>query len=106
MLVFLKISQEELFITMATAPVDREFTKLRVIDYADLLSHDTQAQAALRAAAEEDGFFYLKLGSSPGEEILRSASNLVTTSKRLFRLPSSEKMLYDTNKLGTLKNYG
>lgn len=79
---------------------------LRTISYTDLVAKSVPAISSLHSAAAEDGFFYLDLAGSSELSILRDASDLTLASKRVFELPMSEKMSFDTNKLGTLKNYG
>ena len=85
---------------------DKTYASLRVISYADLVSRDSQAMTSLCSAATGDGFFYLELKGTASSAILPDVADLMTASAELFKLPLVEKMEFDTNKLGTLKNYG
>ncbi|MCJ1285513.1 hypothetical protein MMC26_004853 [Xylographa opegraphella] len=85
---------------------EKSCASLQVISYADLVSCNNEALLRLYSAAIDDGFFYLDLTGTACPTILPDVADLMTASADLFELPLSEKMKFDTNKLGLLKNYG
>lgn len=76
------------------------------VSYAGLRASDPSALATLYHAASSEGFFYLDLADTNNLTIVNDTTQLFLQSKALFDLPHSEKMLYDTHKLGHLRNYG
>lgn len=95
------------FNDVANSPNDKEYADLKTISYHGLFYNEADALNRLYSACTEDGFFYLDL-SSPKQEWLHDlVAQLNEASDRFFsRLPLAEKMLYDTDVLGSLKNYG
>lgn len=85
---------------------DPEFAQLHVISYSGILTEDKQTLANLWSAATNNGFFYLDLNETSCVQVLSDVAKLMMSSDNMFGLPLEEKMKYDTNKLGSLKNYG
>lgn len=86
---------------------DKKYADLKVLSYDGLFHGEADTLSRLKSACSEDGFFYLDL-SSPNQQWLRDlVARLIDASGRFFsRLPQAEKMLYDTDVLGSLMNYG
>lgn len=92
--------------TMASFSDDREYADLQIISFNDVVIREPLSILNLVTACKNDGFFYLNLAESPQFKILQYVSDLMTASEAFFNLPLPEKMLFDTDKLGQLKNYG
>ena len=92
---------------VSSSPDDKKYADLKVISYHGLFNGEADTLSRLHSACTEDGFFYLDL-STPDQQSLRDlVAQLIDASGRFFsRLPLEEKMLYDTDVLGSLKNYG
>ena len=85
----------------------KKYADLKVISFHGLFYCEVDTLSRLMSACSEDGFFYLDV-SSPNQQWLRDlVAQVIDASGRFFsRLSPAEKMLYDTDVLGSLKNYG
>lgn len=79
---------------------------LQVIPYQGLLSRNPETLKKLYDACKEDGFFYINLNESAAKNCLQTVTDVKAASRELFDMPLEQKMLFDTDKLGNLKNYG
>ncbi|MDI1486256.1 MAG: hypothetical protein OHK93_005482 [Ramalina farinacea] len=86
---------------------DKKYADLQVISFDGLFHGEAGTLNRLKSACTEDGFFYFDL-STPNRQWLHDlVAQLIDASGRFFSsLPPAEKMLYDTDILGSLKNYG
>ena len=86
---------------------DKKYADLKVLSYDDLFNGEADTLSRLESACTEDGFFYLDL-SGPDQQSLRDlVAQLIDASGRFFSgLSTAEKMPYDTDALGPIKNYG
>jgi len=81
-----------------------------VISYSKLLSKDSDEIASLRTACERDGFFYLDLRGSQGEdkkhEVEEKVPRVFKVVNEFFKLDDEEKMKYDIDTIAPWKLHG